>query len=536
MAAVSGSEFLASLPERATAEREELIVEAVLSGLHLPLIWLELPIRVGHDECIFFVLDDAIRIGVPGDWLRINVTARGQQRIADALGASLPTAELVEAAYDQGIKLSPCFQTPDAEMANTSRMLRHSREVDDKIGGRSGLVAGNVGKHWVLHERLEGLVVGGAQGAANFGWFQAKVRPYAPVQTLGFRHNLAHVDYSQVCWLVRKDVLLNGTRTTLEAVLTHPTLHRLASSTRLSFTRLPGVPKPGSEPAGAGATGAGAHAGTAANAGTTTGGNARDDDPRTWPTLRLRSKGRAVAAWQRQLMNDGHDLSPWNDDGDFGSMTHNATVSWQRSRGLPATGVVGPDTVALLVDAPLPPPATTLPVIQFVPAANFTPANRSDIRWIVLHTMEAAEASTTAENVARWFAGRSGPAPQASAHYCIDDNSIVQCVKDHDVAWHAKGGNRYGIGLEHAGYARQTAEEWADAFSQRMLTLSAALSAELCRRHNIPVTYVDAAGLLSGARGITTHLQITKAFKESTHTDPGKWFPMERYLELIRGS
>jgi N-acetyl-anhydromuramyl-L-alanine amidase AmpD len=535
MPAVSGSEFAASLPDRPTLEREDRIVSAVLEGLHLPLLWLELSVRVGHDECTFFVLDDAVRIGVPGDSLRINVTARGQQRIADALGASLPTAELVEAAYDQGIRLSPCFQTPDAEMAHTSRMLRHSREVDDKIGGRSGLAAGNAGKHWVLHERLKGLIVAGVQGAANFGWFQSKVRPYAPVQTLGFRHNVAHVDYSQICWLVRKDVLLNGTRTTLEAVLTHPTLHRLASSTQLSFTRLPGATAPGSETTSTGGTDANAHAGSGSGSGSVSiGTKARDDDPTTWPVLRLKSNGRAVAAWQRQLMNDGHDLSPWNDDGDFGQMTHNATVSWQRARRLPATGVVGPETVALLVDAAVPPPTTTLPVIPFVKAKNYTPATRSDIRWIVLHTMEAAEASTTAENVARWFAGPS--APQASAHYCIDDNSIVQCVKDHDVAWHAKGGNRYGIGLEHAGYARQTAEEWADAFSQRMLALSAALSADLCRRHGIPVAYVDAAGLLRGAHGITTHLQVTQAFKESTHTDPGRWFPMERYLELIRAS
>ena len=534
MPAVNGSEFAASLPERSTAEREARIVEAVSNGLHLPLIWLELPIRMGSDECTFFVLDDALRIGVPGDWLRVAVTAATQQRIADILGASLPTAELVEAAYDQGIKLSPCVQTPDAEMASTSRMVRHSREVDQKIGNRSGLVAGNAGKHWVLHERLKGLMVGGAQGAANFGWFNAKVRPYAPIQTLGFRHNVAHVDYCQVCWLVRKDVVLNGTRTTLEAVLTHPTLYKLACSTRLSFTRLPGASAPGPGTANEGLARDDARTETAATSGFAR--SASDDDPTTWPRLELSSKGRAVAAWQRQLIEDGHDLSPWNDDGDFGQMTHNATVSWQRSHGLPPTGVVGPDTIALLVGAPIVTPSRALPVIPFMQAANYTPANRSDIRWIVLHTMEAKEASTTAETVARWFAGKSGAAPAASAHYCIDDDSIVQCVKDQDVAWHAKGGNRYGLGLEHAGYARQTAEEWADGFSQRMLALSAALSAELCKRHRIPIAYVDAAGLVRGDRGITTHLQVTKAFKESTHTDPGKWFPMERYLELIRAA
>jgi len=244
MPANSGSEIAAGLPEHPTPEREERIIQAVLAGLYLPLVWVELRLRSGADACSFFVLDDALRLGVPGDCFRINVTALGQQRIADALGASLPTAELVEAAYDQGIKLTPSPQPPDAQMAFTSRMLQHSRAVDQKVAGRSGLVAGNAGKHWVLHEHLHGLVVSGAQGACNFGWFKSSVRPYQPIQSLGFAHNVAHVDYSQVCWLVRSDVVLNGVPTTLDAVLSHPTLHRLASATQLSVTRMPGVPRP----------------------------------------------------------------------------------------------------------------------------------------------------------------------------------------------------------------------------------------------------------------------------------------------------
>ena len=32
--------------------------------------------------------------------------------------------------------------------------------------------------------------------------------------------------------------------------------------------------------------------------------------------------------------------------------------------------------------------------------------------------------------------------------------------------FHAPGANHNGIGLEHAGYARQSAEDWADAFSE----------------------------------------------------------------------
>jgi N-acetyl-anhydromuramyl-L-alanine amidase AmpD len=148
--------------------------------------------------------------------------------------------------------------------------------------------------------------------------------------------------------------------------------------------------------------------------------------------------------------------------------------------------------------------------------------------------MEAPEASTTAENVARWAAGPS--APSASWHYAIDDDSAVQCVKEEDIAWAAPGRNHNGIQLEHAGYARQTAEQWNDAFSMRMLERSAVITGGVCRRWDIPVVFVDAQGLLRGERGITTHWEVTKGPGRglTSHTDPGVHFPMARYLELVQ--
>ena len=92
--------------------------------------------------------------------------------------------------------------------------------------------------------------------------------------------------------------------------------------------------------------------------------------------------------------------------------------------------------------------------IPFVQAKNFTQGPSNAIDVLVIHTMESPEKPDTAESVAHWFAGST--APQASAHYCIDDNSIVQCVHDADVAWHAPGANHNGLGFEHAGRAAQT--------------------------------------------------------------------------------
>lgn len=146
--------------------------------------------------------------------------------------------------------------------------------------------------------------------------------------------------------------------------------------------------------------------------------------------------------------------------------------------------------------------------------------------------MEAPEKPGTAKAVAQWFAGPN--APQASAHFNVDDAEIWQSVKEHDVAWAAPGANKQGIHIEHAGYASQSAAQWADPYSEAMLVQSARLVADLCARHSVPIQFLPAVDLLTGTRGITTHLEVSRAWHLSDHTDPGPNFPMAHYLNLVR--
>lgn len=173
--------------------------------------------------------------------------------------------------------------------------------------------------------------------------------------------------------------------------------------------------------------------------------------------------------------------------------------------------------------------------IKYTPARNYTKANREPnaITLVVIHTAECAEVASAAENLATWGGGPN--ASQASWHYAVDADSITQSVREEDVAWHAGPVNGYSIGVEHAGRAAQTAEQWADAFSIATLERSAELVADICHRHDIPVERLGAADLAAGRRrGLCGHVDVTNGLTGGRgHTDPGTAFPWEWYLERV---
>jgi len=167
----------------------------------------------------------------------------------------------------------------------------------------------------------------------------------------------------------------------------------------------------------------------------------------------------------------------------------------------------------------------------FVESPNKTTATGRSIDVVVMHTMEIAERPDAALICARWFAA---PVSKVSAHYCVDAKRVICCVREKDVAWHARGGNADSIGVELAGFAHQTSKDWADAYSSAVLARAATLVADVCRRRRIPVRWLVAGDLVAGRRGITGHSEVSAAYGRSDHWDPGSGFPVERFLDRVR--
>lgn len=158
------------------------------------------------------------------------------------------------------------------------------------------------------------------------------------------------------------------------------------------------------------------------------------------------------------------------------------------------------------------------------------------VRVVVIHDMEAPEKGDTAENVARYFQDPKddqGRPVQASAHVCVDNNSVVQCVHDNDVAYAAPGCNGDGIQIEMAGYGKQTRDEWLDDYGQQLLGRAADVAAQYCLKYNLAPVHLTDNQLEAGQRGIVGHVQVSRVYKRSNHQDPGINFPWDVFMPMV---
>jgi hypothetical protein len=119
------------------------------------------------------------------------------------------------------------------------------------------------------------------------------------------------------------------------------------------------------------------------------------------------------------------------------------------------------------------------------------------------------------------------------------DGEEVRMAPDNRQAWAAMNeGNRRGLHVCAMGRADWSRERWLQ--EGKLLERTAMRYAEWSRLYDIPLVKIGPDEIARGERGICGHIDITNAFHESDHWDPGYNFPFEvviaRAKEILGGA
>lgn len=171
-----------------------------------------------------------------------------------------------------------------------------------------------------------------------------------------------------------------------------------------------------------------------------------------------------------------------------------------------------------------------------VPPKSYTGGRKSgQPTVIVIHTTEGSAHGQSAEDGAAYDQRRTDG---TSAHFFVDSNSVVQCVRTTDEAHTARAhGNDVGIQIEVCGKAGWSAATWSNDYGRAALEQLARLCVKLRAKYpgRFPLRRLTPQQLRAGENGFAGHVDCTYAWPEDngTHTDPGTNFPWSTLFARI---
>jgi hypothetical protein len=181
----------------------------------------------GGQQITVRVTPDYLSVGSDDDWLLMPMRPGSAQRIADTLGASLPTPRLVDAVWAAAeVRLEPSPIPPSDAMTTIPVFMEHAARIRAQrreAGARSGALIAGHKKDVVVSRELAGV----AGRVAIYGWHRLDGEP---IQPLYLGHTDDWVDYSHGIRLVDRRILVDGGERDLLDALRDPVLAEALSS------------------------------------------------------------------------------------------------------------------------------------------------------------------------------------------------------------------------------------------------------------------------------------------------------------------
>jgi hypothetical protein len=234
--AITGSEFVETVKDVPLEKREGEIYREISQG-NIPEFLRKTATVEGISEDAdgvqhtveYEVMPDYLAIGCDEDFCRMPMGPKTAQRIADLLGASLPTRKLVDEIYEQAaLKLEPVAYYPvGAANERVAQFIRHNRDIETqrrKQGGTLGHLTAGIKKDVVVSNKLSDPER--THHVTIYGWHKLDSKPIQPLTNV---HIDTYVDYSHGVRLINSEMIVDGVPMEMAEVLRDSVLYKLIS-------------------------------------------------------------------------------------------------------------------------------------------------------------------------------------------------------------------------------------------------------------------------------------------------------------------
>ena len=171
------------------------------------------------------------------------------------------------------------------------------------------------------------------------------------------------------------------------------------------------------------------------------------------------------------------------------------------------------------------------------PAYRTIQGNNLPATRIVWHTTEsgsypAASAPGVAANVASYFQRHDCG---GSAQYITDIAATLHVLSDNTIAWGAPP-NPGSVHIEICGTRYYTRSQWLSSQVWPAVQNAIHVAAELTTRLTIPIAKLSPTDLVNGHHGHCGHVDVSQAWGQTDHTDPGPDFPWDLVIPAIKAA
>lgn len=164
-------------------------------------------------------------------------------------------------------------------------------------------------------------------------------------------------------------------------------------------------------------------------------------------------------------------------------------------------------------------------------------------KYIVIHCTENPnpEDPDSIESTGAWFQAKNPDGSckaKGSTHFGVDLNSTQLFLEDITEAAGAPPLNDCGLHIEQAGQAKYTRAQWMEL--EPTIIRCAFVVATWCKTYSIPVKFLSVADLKAAGdhpakpQGITTHANVSDAWHQSSHWDPGGGYPVDVFMAHVQ--